>query len=119
MNALKMLLRLAAALLLALLAACSTPQVLSGRAYHSFEFDASRESGGIEVLFYRYGSANEHGLRTTQADAREGTSRQGIGITGDLPVGDELYVKWRDKATGTVYEDTVDLKSRLPFSMDR
>lgn len=28
--------------------------------------------------------------------------------------GDFLYVKWRLKQTGEVYEDTVDLKSRLP-----
>lgn len=29
-------------------------------------------------------------------------------------LGDTLYVKWRIKATDKVYEDTVDLKSRLP-----
>jgi hypothetical protein len=28
--------------------------------------------------------------------------------------GDFLYVKWRIDSTGQVYEDTVDLKSRLP-----
>ncbi len=28
--------------------------------------------------------------------------------------GDDLYVKWRDKPSGTVFEKTVDLRSRLP-----
>jgi len=28
--------------------------------------------------------------------------------------GDFLYVKWRIKSTGQVYEDTVDLRRRLP-----
>jgi len=28
--------------------------------------------------------------------------------------GDSLYVKWRIKSTSEVYDDTVDLKSRLP-----
>ena len=29
-------------------------------------------------------------------------------------MGDFLYVKWRDKASQQVFEDRVDLKSRLP-----
>ncbi len=29
-------------------------------------------------------------------------------------LGESLYVKWRIKSTGEVFEDTVDLKSRLP-----
>lgn len=28
--------------------------------------------------------------------------------------GDFLYVKWRNERTGQVYEDTVDLRQRLP-----
>lgn len=28
--------------------------------------------------------------------------------------GDSLYVKWRVKSSGRVYEDTVDLRNRLP-----
>lgn len=31
-----------------------------------------------------------------------------------MPIGDYLYVKWRLKETGEVYEDTVDLRQRLP-----
>ncbi len=119
MNFRKIMLRCAAVLLLSVLTACATPQLLSGHALHNFSFDASRESTGTVVLFYRYGSANEYGLQTEQEDLPQGKSRQGVSVTGDMPVGKDLYVKWRDEATGKVYEETVDLKSRLPFSMDK
>jgi hypothetical protein len=36
------------------------------------------------------------------------------GTSGDLPRGDFLYVKWRIRSTGQVYEDRVDLTHRLP-----
>jgi len=32
----------------------------------------------------------------------------------NMPPADFLYVKWRDKTTGQVYEDRVDLRNRLP-----
>ncbi|MBC7609788.1 MAG: hypothetical protein H7228_09480 [Polaromonas sp.] len=48
---------------------------------------------------------------------RGGTSRQRVGVTGDMRPDDDLYVKWRLKDTGKVYEDTVDLRSRLPRSI--
>ena len=31
--------------------------------------------------------------------------------------GDDLYVKWRIKSTGTIHEDTVDLRNRLPVNI--
>jgi len=31
--------------------------------------------------------------------------------------GDFLYVKWRNKGTGQVYEDNVDLRQRLPANI--
>ncbi len=31
--------------------------------------------------------------------------------------GDVLYVKWRNKASGQIYEDTVDLRRRLPANI--
>jgi len=33
---------------------------------------------------------------------------------GPIQRGDFLYVKWREKSTGSIYEDTVDLRQRLP-----
>jgi hypothetical protein len=114
MRLIKTLRFFAVSLLLLILAACA---ISSNRTHHSFQLDPSRESVGIDLLFYRYGSANEFGLRTSKADAEQGVISPGIGMSGVLPVGDDLYVKWRDKKTGQIYEDTVDLKSRLPSSM--
>ncbi len=37
--------------------------------------------------------------------------------SGMMPRGEYLYVKWRVKATGEVYEDKVDLTHRLPADM--
>lgn len=107
-------------LILSILTACAgASQVLTNRAYHSLSFRPGTESVGIDLLVYRYGSANQFGLRTPSEDAAEGKISSGAAITGLLPVGDDFYAKWRDKNTGQIYEDTVDLKSRLPFSMDR
>lgn len=102
-----------------LLVACSTSQVVSGRAFHSLQFDPSRQSPNTEILYYQYGNSREHGLRTNSEDAAKGKSRQGINISGDLPVGEFFYVKWRNTQSGQVYEDRVDLASRIPFSIAR
>lgn len=108
------------ALALTLLAACTgVPQVISNRAFHGIDFQPGKDTDGIEALFYRYGSANEFGLRTTSDQAALGKPIGGVGMTGNLPVGNDFYVKWRDTTTGQIHEDTVDLKSRLPFRMDR
>jgi hypothetical protein len=87
---------------------------------HSFEFHASTDSPGIQVLAYSYGdSSNTYGgrLRATEDDTKNGTVSQGTNITGPIPVGKYLYVKWRIKKTGEVIEDTVDLQKQWPRSM--
>jgi hypothetical protein len=105
-------------LFLLLTAYTGVPQVLSSRAFHSLSFDPSRERVGIQTIYYRYGSADQFGLRTSPDQIASGKST-GVGITGELQVGDDFYAKWRVVATGQVLEDTVDLKSRLPFHMDK
>ena len=102
-----------------LLVACGTPQLASGRAFHSFQFDPSRESSNTETLYYQYGDSREHGLRTDLEDAAKGKSRQGINTSGDLPVGDFFYVKWRNTLSGQIHEDRLDLRPLLPSSMYR
>jgi len=51
-------------------------------------------------------------------DCRYGDVNVGKGpgscSTASAPLADFLYVKWRDRATGQVYEERVDLKHRLP-----
>jgi hypothetical protein len=40
------------------------------------------------------------------------------GVGGAMVVGDFLRVKWKDKDTGEVFEDDVDLRKRLPREME-
>ncbi len=101
---------------LACLTACASgPRVVD----HAFSFDARWDSPGIEVLNYRYGSSNMPGTHIAPELLRTGQPSGGMGINGPMPIGDTLYVKWRIKATGEVFEDTVDLKSRLPEDITR
>lgn len=93
-------------------AACATDRRVVN---HSFKFDPIWDSPGIEILDYRYGNSKNPVVRgcPTQSSPCE-KSRQGGSTSGVMTVGDDLYVKWRIKSTGAIYEDTVDLKSRLP-----
>lgn len=43
----------------------------------------------------------------------------GTHVAGVMVVGKDLYVKWRIKSTGQILEDTVDLRSRLPLSINK
>jgi hypothetical protein len=84
-------------------------------ANHTFSF-APQE--GVEILEFRYGDGKT--FRTSSEDAIRmfGKSTQSMHINATMPVGDSLYVKWRDKATAQEYQDTVDLKALLPNDMD-
>jgi len=62
----------------------------------------------------------EYGAETELLDCKYGVANVGRGPGtcfsggGEMPLPDFLYVKWRDRTTGTVYEERVDLKRRLP-----
>ena len=104
-----------AAFAVAVLSACDD----SGRVVdHSFGFDAISDSPGITILDYRYGTSNAPGASNTEERRQEGRSVQGTGTTGPMKVGGEMYVKWRINATGEVFEQTADLRNRLPRNMD-
>jgi len=53
-------------------------------------------------------------------DCKYGVANVGLGPgrcfrgAGRMPLPEFLYVKWRDRTTGTVYEERVDLRHRLP-----
>jgi len=99
-------------LLLTTLTVCATggPQLVD----HAFGFDAVRDSPDAQILDYRYGDSQLPGARASKSEIRREVVRQGTNINGPMRRGDSLYVKWRIKSTGQIYEDTVDLKSRLP-----
>lgn len=85
-----------------------------GITYHSFAFDARQDSPDVQILDYRYGDSKQPSARADDEDVKAERVRQYVGISGEILRGDFLYVKWRVKSTGRRYEDTVDLKSRLP-----
>jgi hypothetical protein len=109
-----MIRRLVQGLLLATLlglAGCATgPQM----ADHAFGFDgyADKWSNQADLLEYSYGDQYRM-VRDKVEPPRERLKPQ-AGVSGSMPVGEFLYVKWRIKATGEVREDRVDLRPILP-----
>jgi hypothetical protein len=82
-------------------------------AFHGFHYDQGIDMPQVDILDCIYGE----GLGAhTQQEVDAGKARRGEcgNMSGDLPIGDFLYVKWRDKSTQKIYEDRVDLRSRLP-----
>ncbi|MHB8848806.1 MAG: hypothetical protein ACYC43_10225 [Burkholderiales bacterium] len=82
-----------------------------------FSFDTINDSPDVDVLDYRYGSTTQFG---THADPERVALGEVFGqrqISGAMPRGDFLYVKWRIKQSGKIYEDKVDLRNRLPADM--
>jgi hypothetical protein len=85
---------------------------------HSFQFDAIQDSPGVIVLDYRYGDSKIPGVRSDEDYRRSGKPLQSTSVTGDMRRGDELWVKWRVNSENKVYEETVDLKGRLPKTIE-
>lgn len=86
-------------------------------AFHGLSYNQAADMPQVEILDCLYGN----GLGAhTQREIDEGRARRGEcgNIFGSGPIGDFLYVRWRDKATSQEYEDRVDLKSRLPSSKE-
>lgn len=102
---------LAVWLLLTLLASCSV--FGPDRPNHSFGFDVADDSPDVRVLDYRYGNSKLP-VAPRPADVQKGEVEQATGVFGPMLRGEFLYVKWRIKSTGQVYEDNVDLRQRLP-----
>ena len=86
-------------------------------ALHSFEFHANWDSPDIEVLDYRYGTSTQQGTFPPDWMLQSGRMAQSVATTGDMIVGDFLYVKWKIKSTGDIFKDTVDLRNRLPKNL--
>lgn len=81
---------------------------------HGFEFNLKDTScNNVEVLQFRYGNPAPQSV-AAQKIASPGHPVMGTHIFGNITVGDTLYVKWRYLPTGEIFEELVDLKSRLP-----
>ena len=96
------------ATLVAVAACAAGPEVVD----HAFAFDTRKDGQNAVVLDYRYGGSSI--ARAPEWAVKEGRAFTFENIRGPMARGDSLYVKWRDGATGRVYENTVDLRHRLP-----
>ena len=99
---------------------CSLVACVFGRdiVNHSYGFDVSSDNQDAEVLDFQYGES-KNGTRASEESVKRGRTYQGTTIVGPMLRGDFLYVKWRIKSTGAVYEDRVDLRHRLPRNIER
>jgi hypothetical protein len=88
--------------------------------FHSFYFDTLEDSRDAEVLDYQYGNKEgNYNSDSVGTHANKDSVARGIAFvaqltSGVMPRGNSLYVKWRIKESGQVYEDRVDLTTRLP-----
>lgn len=102
-------LRMAFLLLVASLAFAASGCAAAPRALpHSVSFDSLEDGSDSEVLDYRYGP--DAGVRAPDWQVQNGKIRQQLNVNATMPVGPELYVKWRLRFTGQVFEETVDLR---------
>lgn len=88
--------------------------------WHGFEFNATADMPEVDVIEYQYGSSEAQGTansieRSHYLYGDKGSKGFHAGHRfGDTPVGEFLFVKWRDKATQKIHEDKIDLRKRLP-----
>jgi hypothetical protein len=90
---------------------------------HSFTFDTIRDSSDgkhpeTEILDYQYGSSGQFGTFANKEAIKLGMTFKQDRIRGSMPRGEFLYVKWRDISSGQIFEDKVDLRSRLPDDIE-
>lgn len=92
--------------------------------HHQFTFDGRNDgwAAKIDLLEYSYGDKYRQvrdSLEHRDDSLYKGSSSlsPSKGVGGPMPVGEFMYVKWRIKATGEVFEDRVDLRNRLPRDM--
>ena len=121
------LLRLALACLSTLLisislTSCATTSLGQGEALqkrvdHGFTFDVQSDSPGHYLLDYRYGDSKMPVTAPPDWMRASGTMRQQGSIFGAVPIGNDIYVKWRVDATNQVYERVVNLAGLLPKNM--
>lgn len=96
--------------LLSFMVACGNSRL----AYHTFQFDARLDSPDAEILDYRYGQSKQPGARPPEWALQAGKVPQANATIGEMLRPDELFVKWRVKSSGEIFQDTVDLRKRLP-----
>lgn len=90
---------------------------------HNFSFNTITDSADgrhpeAEVIDYQYGANGVSGTTADREKVSLGRPYYGMNTGGLMPRGEFLYVKWRILATGEVFEDRVDLSTRLPKELE-
>jgi hypothetical protein len=80
---------------------------------HAFGFDMRYDDQDAEVLDYRYGNSKLP-VQAPESAVLDGKPLVSANGNGPMLRGEFLYVKWRNKGTGQLFEDNVDLRHRLP-----
>lgn len=98
------------------LIACALEACTAGSdvVFHTFEFNALLDSPGVEILDHRYGDSKFPGASNPEEMLKSGQALQGTLITGEMKRPETLYVKWRVLSENREYEETIDLRRRLP-----
>ncbi len=99
---------------LLILSACST---VKGRVVeHGFGFDVRRANPSVEILDYSYGDSS-FPVRAPDWAVKEGKKFYFNNVYGAMKVADVLYVKWRIENSEKIFEERIDLKSRMPSDL--
>jgi len=109
------------AMLLALSACAGTSPARPKLVDHAFSFNgrpyADKWADTVDLLEYSYG--DQYRMVRDKIEPPRERLGPGSGVSGAMPVGDFLYVKWRIRAIGDVLDDRVDLRPLLPPDMTR
>ncbi len=97
------------------LSACASSLTLGS--YSSFGFDFRKDKQDAVILDYHYGNA-ECFDQPAEFILKEGKELYFQSMGNFQCRIDFVYVKWKDRTTGNVYEDNVNLRNRLPRNID-
>ena len=95
--------------------ACATGGIMP---HHTFRFDAKADSPDVGVIDYQYGGSGQFGTVADKERVSLGQLFPAGHISGAMPIGEFLYVKWRVKSTSQIFEDKVDLRYRMPKDIE-
>ena len=86
---------------------------------YSFDFDLQQDDQHAVVLDFWYGnSRSDWWINLPNEYVKQGTRLGSEHVTQQMPPGGLLYVKWSNTDTRKVFEDTVDLRHRLPKNIE-
>jgi hypothetical protein len=89
--------------------------------FHSFNFDGlndgwySGPQSNVQLQEYSYG--DQYRMVRDKVKAGDEFLPPTTSVSGPMPIGEFLYVRWRLKDSGEMIEHRVDLRDRLPWDM--